>query len=78
MLCDALNEGLDDTGVDFEEVITGHTRLTWRTGQWAVVKIQVLQHVRGIPAGITTTSAPVRACFNPSSFGRYPEIFYDP
>ena len=30
---------------------------------------------RGIPAGMTTTLVPVKACFNPSSAGRYPDIF---
>lgn len=28
--------------------------------------------IRGMPAGMTTTSAPVRASLRPSSLGRYP------
>lgn len=31
--------------------------------------------LRGTPAGMTTMSAPVRACLRPSSFGRNPVVF---
>jgi hypothetical protein len=31
--------------------------------------------LRGMPAGMTTTSAPVRVFSRPSSLGRYPVIF---
>jgi hypothetical protein len=32
-------------------------------------------HLRGIPAGMMTISAPVNAFFMPSSAGKYPSIF---
>lgn len=34
MLCDALNERLDNTGVNLKEIIAGHTRLALHGGQW--------------------------------------------
>lgn len=67
----ALDEVADDTGVDLEEVVTGHARLACRNSlsgrawrYWRIV------HIRGIPAGMTTMSAPVKAPFMPSSLGR--------
>ena len=34
------------------------------------------RHARGMPAGITTISAPVNAFFSPSLAGRYPVTFW--
>ena len=72
-LGNSLDESLDNSSVDLEKVITAHTGL-------AYIKPQAQQstrsygsnamYSRGIPAGMTTTSAPVRASFKPSSLGR--------
>jgi hypothetical protein len=72
----ALDEITDDTGVDLEEIITGHTRLAFFVISACLVTfLRVVGCVRGTPAGMTTMSAPVKACFMPSSFGRNPLIF---
>lgn len=33
MLCDRLNEGLDNASIDVEKVITGHARFPWHTSR---------------------------------------------
>ena len=71
VLGDALNEALDDAGVDLEEVVTGHARLACRwSARSNADSIAENCYVRGIPAGMTTMSAPLRACARPSSLGR--------
>lgn len=77
ILGDTLNEIADDAGVDLEEIITGHTGLAYLLVSWeeALIVSFLGLYLRGIPAGMTTTSAPVRAFLRPSSLGRKPEIF---
>lgn len=77
ILGDTLNEIADNAGVDLEEVITGHTGLAYSWVSWEEAPIVSFLdlYLRGIPAGMTTTSAPVRAFLRPSSLGRKPEIF---
>ena len=77
VLGDTLDQITDNAGVDLEKVITGHTGLTFFIGQFGSSNCVIFGlDLRGIPAGMTTTSAPVRAFLRPSSLGRKPEIFY--
>jgi hypothetical protein len=69
VLHNALDQALYDAGVDLEEIITGHARLAL-TRSACIPQPSVGVHVRGMPAGMTTMSAPVRAFFRPSSLGR--------
>src|SRR5690242_6180595 len=72
VLGDALDETLDDAGVDLEEVVTGHARLAYGLSVPARSNADSIAeaHVRGMPAGMTTMSAPLRAAARPSSLGR--------
>lgn len=73
VLGDTLDQVADDTGVDLEEIITSHTWLAYKSVS-AELKWYYWLHSRGMPAGMTTMSAPVKAFFMPSSAGRYPSI----
>jgi hypothetical protein len=69
---DTLHEVSDNAGVDLEQVVTGHTRLAC-CSLWLVTAHACFVggcNLRGIPAGMTTISAPVKAFFIPSSLGR--------
>lgn len=77
VLGDALDEVSDDAGVDLEQIVTGHARLAccplWLVSAGTCFVYSC--HLRGIPAGMTTSSAPVKAFFMPSSLGRKPWTF---
>ena len=46
VLCDALNERLDNTGIDLEKVITSHTRLALNGRQWPLFDSASTWHTR--------------------------------
>jgi len=66
---DALNKITDDACIDFEEIIAGHAWLSYSPISFAPFTMCRV-HQLGIPAGMSTTSAPVKAFFNPSSAGK--------
>lgn len=66
---DDLDEALDDTGVDVEEIITGHSWLALGYVSM-ILELHASWYSRGIPAGMTMMSAFWKASFAPSSFGR--------
>jgi hypothetical protein len=71
-----LDKSLDDSSVDLEKIITSHTGLAYMNSESAQCIMMNIwlqcnnMYSRGIPAGMTTTLAPVRAFFRPSSLGR--------
>lgn len=75
-LGDTLDKVAYDSSVDLEEVVASHAWLAWSGVSSAMlVSKSGIVNVRGMPAGMTTMSAPVKAFFMPSSFGRKPSIF---
>jgi len=70
VLGDTLDEVANDAGVDLEEIVTGHTWLACGGVSIGTPQDYMRWYERGIPAGITTMSAPVKAFFMPSSAGR--------
>lgn len=72
VLGDTLDQVTHNSGIDLEEVVAGHARLACIVSALAGTGIElcVWAVVRGMPAGMTTMSAPVKAFFMPSSFGR--------
>jgi hypothetical protein len=69
MLDAAIDQFAHDAGVDLEEVIAGHARFAC-TAVRDLGNCVLARHLRGIPAGMMTTSAPEKAFFIPSSGGR--------
>jgi len=76
VLDNALDQALDDAGVDLEEVVTGHARLAcvYMLSSCSEDTMMAVG-LRGMPAGMTTMSAPVNAFLRPSSAGRKPSIW---
>lgn len=84
-LGDDLNQALDNTSVDVEQVITSHTGLAYSAPvlvrhniafyEWSVIEGPVIcacveLYVRGMPAGMTMMSASLKAALAPSLAGR--------
>jgi hypothetical protein len=74
VLDNTLDQALHDASVDLEKIITGHARLAYvymlsscSCLRWDTMMAGAL---RGMPAGMTTMSAPEKAFFMPSSAGR--------
>lgn len=69
-LGNTLDDVANDSGVDLEQVVTGHTGLPYSHVNSRSHPIDEGRDSLGIPAGMTIMSAPVKACFIPSSLGR--------
>lgn len=65
---DDFDQAFDDAGVDVEEVIAGHSWLACFSISISPCRSSL--YVRGIPAGMTTMSASLKASLAPSSLGR--------
>ncbi len=65
-----LDEALDDTGVDVEQIVTGHSGLACRRVSDIQVEVASNGSLRGMPAGMTMMSASLKAVLAPSLAGR--------